>query len=53
MSEYQCSVCNRYKHCSELVERKINGIECLVCEDCVEYNEVDRYLEQEAKGNEN
>ena len=45
MSEYNCSVCNRMKHTSELEVRKIKGVEELVCEDCIEWNEVGRYLE--------
>lgn len=45
MSEYNCEVCKKMKHVSELFERKVKGIESLVCESCVEYNEVDKYLE--------
>ena len=46
MSDYPCTVCNKNVHCSELHTRKVDGIESLVCESCIEWNEVGRYLEE-------
>lgn len=46
MSEYDCSICNEIKHCSELEVRKVNGIECVVCESCCQSHD-ERGIENE------
>lgn len=51
MSEYKCFICKQTKHTSKLTVIKLDGIETLVCEDCMikNYEEAGEFAVRDEK----